>query len=132
MAREKKVVDAAVVIKWFVNEEGTDRALALREDHISGKVLLVAPELIFIEVLNALRYKDKQENELEVVNRALWDFQFHLERTNVYLLRQAVSLALQYNLTIYDALYAALARVHGCPLITTDGKLSKLPQAVTL
>lgn len=132
MAREKKVVDASVVTKWFVNEAGTDRALALREDHISGKVLLVAPELLFIEVLNALRYKDQKEKELEIVNRTLWEFQFHLERTNAYLLRQATRLALEHNVTLYDALYAALAHVHGCPLITADRKLSKIPQAVTL
>ncbi|MBW1669419.1 MAG: type II toxin-antitoxin system VapC family toxin, partial [Deltaproteobacteria bacterium] len=54
---EKAVVDASVVVKWFVEEEGSEEALAIRRRYIEEEVEIVAPELIHFEVLNALRYK---------------------------------------------------------------------------
>ena len=57
VAPQEKVVDASVVVKWFSDEEGSDRALKLRDGHIGGELSLVAPELILYEVTNALRYK---------------------------------------------------------------------------
>lgn len=132
MAREKKVVDASIVAKWFLNEPDTVKALQLREDHLSGKMLLIAPELLGIEVLNTLRYKGYDQNALEHANTSLGDIQLHIEHATIFLLQRAIKLALEYNLTIYDALYAALAQIHGCPLITADEKLKKLPFAVVL
>ena len=46
VAWQEKVVDASVVVKWFADEEGSDRALKLRDGHIGGELSLVAPELI--------------------------------------------------------------------------------------
>ncbi len=132
MAREKKVIDASVVAKWFLNEPDSEKAIQLRTDHLSGNVLLIAPDLVFSEVLNALRYKGYGKNALEKTNTALWDIQLHIERTNPFFLQHAIRMALQHNLSIYDALYAALAQMHGCPLVTADEKLSKLPFAVKL
>ncbi len=51
------VVDASVVVKWLVEEEGSERALRLRDRYIDGKIEIIAPELITFEVLNALRYE---------------------------------------------------------------------------
>ncbi len=132
MAREKKVIDASIVAKWFLNESDTDKALQLREDHLSGKILLVAPELLFSEVLNTLRYKGRDQKALESAQELLWDIQLHVEHTNSFLLKKAISLALQYNLSLYDALYAALAQIHSCPIVTANEKLKKFPLAVSL
>lgn len=43
------VVDASVALKWFIEEEGSDRAELL----LDGNTELVAPELIVAEVCNA-------------------------------------------------------------------------------
>lgn len=132
MAREKKVVDASIVAKWFVTEKDTEQALQLRQDHLTGKALLIVPELLFSEVLNILRYKGHGQKVLEEANASLWEIQLHIEHTNTFLLQRAISLALQFKLSLYDALYAALSQIHGCPLVTADEKLRKYPLSVPL
>ena len=44
------VVDASIVVKWFVEEKWSDEASSLLE----AEVTLIAPELLFAEVSNAL------------------------------------------------------------------------------
>ena len=44
------VVDASVAVKWLVDEPQSDKAANLLEDGL----LLAAPELIYVEVANAL------------------------------------------------------------------------------
>ncbi|MGB9895581.1 MAG: type II toxin-antitoxin system VapC family toxin [Thermoproteota archaeon] len=51
------VVDASVIVKWFVEEENSDNAIKIRDKYIEGEIKLVAPEIITFEVLNALYYK---------------------------------------------------------------------------
>lgn len=58
MAREmnRVVVDVSVVVKWFTQEDYRGQAVALRDAHIQGMIMLVAPDLLVYEVSNALRY----------------------------------------------------------------------------
>jgi len=125
MAREKKVVDASIVVKWFVDEDGSEEALSLRADHVAGRVTLVVPELLFLEVLNTLRYKGGTTETLAVANKALSDIQFHVEKLNVFLLEKACQLALEHTLSLYDATYLALGAIHGSVVVTADEKLAK-------
>ena len=52
------VIDASIAIKWVVEEDGTDLALALRQ-----KARLMAPDLIVAECANIL-WKKAQRKEL--------------------------------------------------------------------
>ena len=70
------VVDASVLVKWFLyqQEADRDRALALRELHISGRSTLHIPELALLEVLNAIRFAPKaKEEDGELALEALQD-----------------------------------------------------------
>ncbi len=130
MEREKTVVDASVILKWFLQEKGGEAALALREDHITSKRLLIVPELLFVEVLNVLLFKGMTKKEMSLVHQALWDTHFQIERINHFLLEKANELALQYKLSLYDALYLAVSIVHGSPFITADHDFPKIPQVI--
>lgn len=132
MATEKKVVDASILVKWFVHEEDSEKALKLRDDHVEGKYILVVPELAFVEVMNALRYKGKDVKSLIQANTALWDVQLHVEKLNSFLLEKSMTAALKYNLTVYDAVYVALASVFGVQLITADKELQRVPNTTLL
>lgn len=132
MAREKKVIDASVLVKLFLHEENDDKAFALVQDHVEGKTLIIVPELVFLEVINALRYKKQDLDALDKANQRLWKLQFHVERMNAFLLKRTAELALKFNLTLYDACYAALSSNFGAPLITADTALSKVPNVVLL
>ncbi len=52
MERKKIVIDASIVIKWFVKEEFSKEAKLLRDAYTNGLTDLVASSLLYYEVLN--------------------------------------------------------------------------------
>lgn len=50
------VIDASVVIKWFIEEKDSAKAVLLKEKHINGKTILIAPDLLIYEVANVLLF----------------------------------------------------------------------------
>lgn len=90
--------------------------------------VLAAPELIDVEVLNALRKLEQagaippeRSAELPNLMRGL--------RIRKYSHRSLVSgiWALRNNLTAYDAAYVCLARLLRATLVTRDKRLAKAP-----
>jgi predicted nucleic acid-binding protein len=66
------VIDASVVVKWFVEEELTNQALTLAEDYERRRVDLRSVQLMPFEVMNALRYNPELgETEVEKAGEAL-------------------------------------------------------------
>jgi len=126
--RQGYVVDASVLTKWFIerNEPDRERALAIRELHVSGQSMIYVAELTFLEVFNAIRFGSGTNEEHGA--RAIAGLEaLHLEVTNTdyQLLRKANAIAWAYKVTIYDALYVALAEQVGFPLITADEVMVK-------
>ena len=122
------VVDASVLVKWFLHEkEGDrDRALALRDLHISRRSTLFIPQLALLEVLNAVRFSPKaDEEDGEMALETLHDLHLETRPAELDLLRKANAIAWAYKITIYDALYVALAEQVGYPLITADEVMVK-------
>lgn len=115
------VVDASVLVKWFMEGEDRDRALSLRELHTSGRSTLFVSELTFLEILNALRYAPRanEEDSAEALH-VLEHLHLQVRPADFELLRKANAIARAYKITIYDALYVALAEQLGYPLITSD------------
>ena len=54
MERGKEVIvaDASVIVKWFVNEEYTEKSLALRQSYLDKKIDIACPQLLPFEVLS--------------------------------------------------------------------------------
>jgi predicted nucleic acid-binding protein len=122
------VVDASVLVKWFLyhQEADRDRALALRDLHISGRSTMFIPQLALLEVLNAVRFSPKaKEEDGELALEALRDLHLEVKPPEFDLLRKTNAIAWAYKLTIYDALYVALAEQVGYPLITADEAMVK-------
>ena len=122
------VVDASVLTKWFVedNEPDRDRALALKDLHVSGRSVIHVTQLTFLEVLNAIRFgfKTKEEHGARAI-AGLEDLHLKITATDFQLLRKANAIAWAYKITIYDALYVALAEQIAFPLITADDAMVK-------
>jgi len=73
------VLDASVVIKWFSEEEYTDKAVKLREDFFRGELELAVPDLLLYEVSNALRYNpDFDENDVVEAVDSLFDIEISI------------------------------------------------------
>ncbi len=122
------VVDASVIVKWFLQnqEADRDRALALRDLHISRRSTIFVPNLVLLEVLNAVRFSPKaMEEDGELALEALQDLHLETKPSEFDLLRKANAIAWAYKITICDALYVALAEQVGYPLITADEVMVK-------
>ncbi len=79
----KVVLDASVVVKWYNEEDYSEKALLIRDDYTSGKVDLVEPYLLIYEVGNALRYNPEfGQSDVVSATRNLLEMQMDLREIN--------------------------------------------------
>ena len=120
------VLDASVILKWFLEEEGTSQALRLREEFYRGEREIVVPDLLLMEVANALRYNPSfTAKEIKEAIQTLFDIGIVIITPTYSLLAKAIDLAKIFDVTCYDAVYLALAEEIGFELITADKKFWK-------
>jgi len=50
------LLDTSVAVKWFICEEHSEKAANLRHAHGRAELLLHAPDILLMELTNALRY----------------------------------------------------------------------------
>jgi len=116
------VLDASVVLKWFVGESeaGHSQARAVRADYEAGRLLVVVPSLLFLEVLNiAGRRWAWDEPELLELSDALDELGFDVAEPEL----RSVATWTARGLTAYDSVYVALAEERGTYLLTDDRQI---------
>ena len=125
MTRAEVVVDASAVVLGLLSDEGG--AAELLDEVARAHVVAHAPDLLVPEVANALRTRI-------VVRR--WPIDAAQERLSTFLavpialqesspiVTEALSVAAELGLSVYDALYAALAQALEIPLVTADKRLA--------
>ena len=120
------VIDASVLIKFYVPEILSDRAERLLGKVERQEIEMLAPDLIYPEVGNVLwkkqRMKELTRSEVEEITDAILSLPLKIEASKS-LLPLAVEIATVYGITVYDASYFSLARVYEATLITADRKL---------
>ncbi|MGH9339786.1 MAG: type II toxin-antitoxin system VapC family toxin [Acidobacteriota bacterium] len=119
----KYVIDASAAVEFLLRTD-----LGLKIGEIVEDALLVAPELVDVEVLSVLR-RAVLGKKLQPVRAtlALGDLAtWQLARIpHLQLLGEAWE---QRNkVSAYDSFYVATAQVFDAPLLTTDGPLSRAP-----
>jgi len=118
------VLDASVLVKWFVEEDASDKALLLRDRYIEGELVILAPELILYEVLNALYFKRLfSRGELMEISEALEAYSFSLYPLRGEYAEKTLEIAFDNDIPIYDASYVALAMIKDALMYTADEKL---------
>ncbi|MDI6640264.1 MAG: type II toxin-antitoxin system VapC family toxin [Methanocellales archaeon] len=117
------IIDASVAVKWFNQEEDTDKALILREEHIDGIKMLCAPTQLTYEVCNTI-WKNTQipDEDAEKAAGALNDLDLNLTQSEKEDLARTMSIAREKDVTFYDASYIQLAEKLGTTLYTADQK----------
>ena len=122
------VIDASVLIKFYVPEILSDRAERLLGKVERQEIEMLAPDLIYPEVGNVLwkkqRMKELTRSEVEEITAAILSLPIRVE-VSKSLLPLAVDVATVYGVTVYDASYLSLARVYETTLITADRKLAE-------
>ena len=119
------VLDASVLLKWFLDEPGSEAALALKRRYCDGELATVIPALAFYEIPNVLRFKrEVPKAEVKDITRALWDLELETVAPTEALLEEAIDLSFLTSLSLYDCAYLALAKELDAALITADRHLS--------
>jgi predicted nucleic acid-binding protein len=122
----KIVVDTSVLIKWFKtrDEELLKEAKQLLEEIERRRVEVHVPALLLYEVGNILLLKTRLGlTALEAALDGLESLPFVVAPPATPLLKRAVRLGRQLNLTFCDASFLALAVELDCPFVTADGRL---------
>ncbi|MEA2338137.1 MAG: hypothetical protein QOE82_2144 [Thermoanaerobaculia bacterium] len=116
------VIDASVVIKWYVPEVDFGAARALRRPETQ----LAVPDLFFVEMSNILwklvRRREMEASEAIEIIEEIAGSPF-VTFSNQSLASDALDLAVATGLSAYDASYVALATRLDKILITADEKL---------
>jgi predicted nucleic acid-binding protein len=122
------LLDTSVAVKWFVPEEDSEKALSLRRAQEDRELQLYAPEVLLMELANALRYSSEfSAGEIIEALETLFELNILLMPFSLDALNLAVTLSMEHDLAVYDAYFLALAQALEIPLITADRRtLSRL------
>lgn len=121
------VVDASVAVKWLIPEEYSQLALKLLKELAEGVTELHAPLMLKYEVHNALRtYVSRKiittENAYRL-SRIFSQIELSYHEPSWKALQASLKQALEYGITVYDAIYITLAQEVNATLITADKQL---------
>lgn len=122
------IIDASVALKWVlkIGEEDQEKSRLLLNKHCDGKQKIVVPDLFFYEVSNTLATKTEL-SAVEVSDSLTIIFEAGLviyRPTEKDILRSA-KLAKKYDTSVYDMLYAVVAKKHKTTLITADDNFAR-------
>lgn len=126
------VIDASIANKLFLPHE-SDHTFAskLLQNHILQTQQILVPELLFYEVANTLATKSSVSLwKLTHALTRLYQTQLHIYHPEEKDLKNAANMAKKYHTSVYDMIYAVIAKKHHIQLITADEKFvqtTKLP-----
>jgi predicted nucleic acid-binding protein len=114
------VLDASVILKWLledpVRESNTEKAVALVESVVSGRLEVIQPVHWLAEVAAVVARLVPQTAVRDVEMLAAFELP-STDSPNV--IRRATSLALETNQHLFDTLYHAVALEHEDALLVT-------------
>ena len=121
------VIDTSALMRLYIPDgpvpEGLEIALQNAE---RGNDSLIAPELMLAESGQVLHKKRTQQvlsdEELKALLSSILNLPIRLF-SHGDLVGPACALAAEFDLSVYDALFLALAERHNAPLFTADEKL---------
>ncbi|MDP4028813.1 MAG: type II toxin-antitoxin system VapC family toxin [Gallionella sp.] len=130
------VIDTSALIRLYVPDGPLHPQIETAFNQAaSGAELVLAPELLLAEAANVLLRKRRRSELtaqelielLQAVGSLPIRFCGHAD-----LILPACTLAEAHGLSVYDALYLALAERHGARLITSDDALDKVARNLGL
>lgn len=134
------VIDSSVVVKWFVDETLIDIARLVRSEWKSRRIVCFAPDLLFVEMGNII-WKKRRRNEISTADASLvigglQRLPWRVTSTES-LLEDAYKIATEWDRTVYDSCYLALANRMKCDFVTADDRLANavaahLPNVIKL
>jgi len=121
------VVDLSFILKYLLKDEQNDQVDLTIRDFREQKIELIAPELLGVEVANALRsavMRGRITKEEALLSMGVF-IELKIKLLTVDLQR-ILEVAFEQKISCYDASYVALARAKGANLLTYDERLKGL------
>lgn len=127
----KYVVDTSVAFKFFAEEEDSETSLKILKLARDGNITLLAPTLIFYEIINSFVSNGYPEKEILENSEAFHEIAdlkiIEIKNPSLEALNKAVEIANtdtkgQGYISSYDATFHALALLENAVLITADKK----------
>lgn len=117
------VVDASVAFKWFKsqNEDFHHESNTILKQHLTGRNKIIAPQFLFLELSNALGTKTSTAIDMAKKHiRNLYKFKIDVYIPDQKDLLDSLTLAKKHHTSVYDMLYAVVAKRNKCKLVTAD------------
>ncbi len=120
------VLDTSVILKWFLKEEDSDKAIYLRSEYLNRISDIAVPDLLLYEVSNALRYKaDYLSNDIKLVIESIFKSKIKIVYPTLQIINRAIELSNFCDVSIYDSIFLSTASDLNCYMITADEKFYK-------
>ncbi len=133
MSENTLVVDTSVIVKWLNqdNEDYIEQADKILKDAQLDKIIIIAPELARYEVGNVLLLgKHLSIEQASIVLAQLYKLPITFVEDTAELAEKTLELAVQAEITYYDASFIALACQYDAMLVTDNikhqGKLNAI------
>jgi len=121
------VLDANVVVKWFIPEVDSDKADRLLADFRNHRLDIIAPDVLVAEVGNTLWKRSVKTKDISPADAAASYTDFLDVDVPVHssaaIAEDALNIATSEQHPLYDTLYISLAMKRGCEFITADESL---------
>ncbi len=120
------VIDASVLIKDYIPDILSDKSEEVMTLVTEGELLLSAPDLLYPETGNILwkklRFHELTPAVVEEIIDAVASLPIKI-MPSLPVMPLAVAIAMHSGITVYDAMYVAVARIYETRMITADKKL---------
>ncbi len=127
----KFIIDTSVVIKWVVEETDSVEAERLFGLLKNGKIILFAPTLLLIELINILYWKNKYTQvEIKKIVTKIHESGINFIDFTKAEIGEILNTVLENKITSYDAIFLNLAMSTGTKLISADKQLLLLSDRV--
>lgn len=118
------VIDASVILKWFIEERDSNKACDIKNNHIQGLYNITVPDIAIYEIGNALRYKvEFSIRDISKSLEELYALNLDIILPHPDIIYSVTEISRQNDITFYDAFYVALAKDLGFQFITADKQL---------
>ncbi len=121
--KDEVVLDTSVIVKWFTQEENSDKALVYLKAFQNDEITIIVPSLLFYELGNTFIKKNGSADMAADIKQKLQNLQLEIRDVGLEWFRKIYENSLDYSITFYDAAYITLMQNRNCELITADRKL---------
>lgn len=120
------VVDTSVGFKWLQEEDYSEKAISLLQNHKDNIETIIVPDIFIMEIANTLATKSQTtEKSIKQALNKLFDINLQTKSLNNEDIQESTLLAKKYTTAVYDMIFAVIAKRYKTILVTADENFKK-------